>query len=501
MADVTAAVTAKDSVVVGVVNPLTGYTLLGIVIAATVCGLVLLMLIVLTILLLLRRCGCMRRGKLDSFNTAGSLKTANNNTLARQGPSISEIELEKLAKTPQRPENNQNGAGDHNERAEDNVPLMIGTLPSPPDATDKNLTESYHRNSWVGRDTSFRLNNEERDKVLQKIRKPKDPPVAVTQPQLVSPCQSDFSPHEPPKAMAFEPSTSSGEQSKPLNSPSSPKTLTPSTPPAVIYQPTLISRVSESPLPSPGVSKESKQAENVSAETTSNVKQNSIKNPVPKPARSPQLAAVSLPVNYGHHTSLPATIPEQSVTPDSIEDDKTSNFSVATLDRTEKIYFRPEISKPVGQVSCKKFSCFNTCPESISATLGADNSKVAPWDRHATPSPRGPKPLFTEDPSIRRSAQKAMSVQEYNRLNSLRRAPPSERSNSLRANLTVDKPNPFHNLMMEQSGKVATVKPTTSPMHSVLEKPLNQNISQGPLQGHIKVASPEEDDNEINKSS
>jgi len=53
---------------------------------------------------------------LDSFNTAGSLKTANNNTLARQGPSISEIELEKLAKTPQRPENNQNGAGDHNVR-------------------------------------------------------------------------------------------------------------------------------------------------------------------------------------------------------------------------------------------------------------------------------------------------------------------------------------------------------------------------------------------------
>jgi len=46
---------------------------------------------------------------------------------------------------------------------------MIGTLPSPPDATDKNLTESYHRNSWVGRDTSFRLNNEERDKVLQVI--------------------------------------------------------------------------------------------------------------------------------------------------------------------------------------------------------------------------------------------------------------------------------------------------------------------------------------------
>jgi len=41
---------------------------------------------------------------LDSFNTAGSSKTANNNTLARQGPSISEIELEKLAKTPQRPE-------------------------------------------------------------------------------------------------------------------------------------------------------------------------------------------------------------------------------------------------------------------------------------------------------------------------------------------------------------------------------------------------------------
>jgi len=420
----------------------------------------------------------------------------------------------------------------------------------------------------------------------------------VTQPQLVSPCQSDFSPHEPPKAMAFEPSTSSGEQSKPLNSPSSPKTLTPSTPPAVIYQPTLISRVSESPLPSPGVSKESKQAENVSAETTSNVKQNSIKNPVPKPARSPQLAAVSLPVNYGHHTSLPATIPEQSVTPDSIEDDKTSNFSVATLDRTEKIYFRPEISKPVGQVSVSpripdKYDATDakaTSPRSLDsparpnklkippptlpkpklnpkvvrpssinreviydvpkmnirpssgksfayspAMIAANNPgpgisqhqynsarssaastpaqspsvppwerttpKVAPWDRHATPSPRGPKPLFTEDPSIRRSAQKAMSVQEYNRLNSLRRAPPSERSNSLRANLTVDKPNPFHNLMMEQSGKVATVKPTTSPMHSVLEKPLNQNISQGPLQGHIKVASPEEDDNEINKSS
>lgn len=50
----------------------------------------------------------------------------------------------------------------------DMVPLMIGDLPSPPEATDKVLGDSLQRqNSWGNRNTSFRLNFEEKSRIVE----------------------------------------------------------------------------------------------------------------------------------------------------------------------------------------------------------------------------------------------------------------------------------------------------------------------------------------------
>ena len=48
---------------------------------------------------------------------------------------------------------------------------MIGDLPSPPEQTDKNLGDCLQRtNSWGNRNTSFRMNFEEKAQVVEVLR-------------------------------------------------------------------------------------------------------------------------------------------------------------------------------------------------------------------------------------------------------------------------------------------------------------------------------------------
>ena len=119
------------------------------------------------------------------------------------------------------------------------------------------------------------------------------------------------------------------------------------------------------------------------------------------------------------------------------------------------------------------------------------SGRVAPWDRHVTPSPtRTGKPRFvpaTNDESTRRPATKTLSLQDYQPQN----------SNTPRMRTTISEDNPSHlnNYQIPgQPRKVATVKPNSSIKHSTYHSFMGHLQTQygttSQSQGHFKVKPP-----------
>ncbi|XP_067945564.1 proteoglycan 4-like [Watersipora subatra] len=233
------ALTKQDSL-------LSGLPLLGITIAATFLGLVLIMLLALTFLLLLRKTGCLRRRKTKAPPKSSSASSTK--TLLKQSNSAPPTEANGKSNGHTPTETTQNMP-----QVDDQAPLMMTELPSTKDEPNKSLADRYNRNSWTTRNTSFRLAVEEKPRVVQRLRKPNAQIIAELDDEL----ELALTPKEIPKAEEIKPKISHTRSLHKQQAPSAPThnqkkrlsiedELLPTTSSSKIFSPTRTSM----PLPS-----------------------------------------------------------------------------------------------------------------------------------------------------------------------------------------------------------------------------------------------------------